>query len=193
MISGFGLSAFLFSTIAHTLFPGNTSEFLLVLAVGTALPMILGFFFIRPIPPPPLDTAARLEHAIDDSDDDYGAREGLGAGSPTTYSPANNSHTHLLSHDADDDDEPSGSRIELEEEEEPSYLQDVTKVPDFVDEAPVEAADVSSVSSLYRDSYHLAGSCRAADQGDCLASSLGLASPSMTIPPHLYDSGMQHT
>ena len=119
MISGFGLSAFLFSTIAHTLFPGNTSEFLLVLAVGTALPMILGFFFILPIPPPPLDTTARLEHAIDDSDDDYGAREGLGAGPPTTYSPANNSHTHLLSHDADDDDEPSGSRIELEEEEEP--------------------------------------------------------------------------
>ena len=35
VISGFGLSAFLFSTIAHVIFPGDTSEFLLVLAVGT--------------------------------------------------------------------------------------------------------------------------------------------------------------
>lgn len=52
VLSGFGLSAFLFSTIAHAVFPGNTSDFLLVLAVGTSLPMILGWLFIRPIPLP---------------------------------------------------------------------------------------------------------------------------------------------
>ena len=52
VISGFGLSAFLFSTIAHVAFPGNTSDFLLILAVGTALPMVLGFFLVRPIPLP---------------------------------------------------------------------------------------------------------------------------------------------
>ena len=52
MISGFGLSAFAFSTIAHTLFPGNTSDFLLILALGTAGPMVLGWFFIRPCPYP---------------------------------------------------------------------------------------------------------------------------------------------
>lgn len=57
VLSGFGLSAFLFSTIAHAVFPGNTSDFLLVLAVGTSLPMILGWLLIRPIPfPTPSNT-----------------------------------------------------------------------------------------------------------------------------------------
>jgi hypothetical protein len=51
-MAGFGLSAFFFSSISHILFPGNTSDFLLVLSLGTALPMILGFFFVRPIPLP---------------------------------------------------------------------------------------------------------------------------------------------
>lgn len=52
VMSGFGLSAFFFSSISHTLFPGNTSDFLLVLALGTAIPMIFGFFFVRVIPLP---------------------------------------------------------------------------------------------------------------------------------------------
>ncbi|KAF5337303.1 hypothetical protein D9611_002979 [Ephemerocybe angulata] len=53
VISGFGLSAFLFSTISRSFFAGNTSSFLFLLAVGTASPMILGFFLIKPIPLPP--------------------------------------------------------------------------------------------------------------------------------------------
>lgn len=52
VMSGFGLSAFFFSSISHTLFPGNTSDFLLVLSLGTAIPMIFGFFFVRIIPLP---------------------------------------------------------------------------------------------------------------------------------------------
>jgi len=51
-MSGFGLSAFFFSSISHILFPGNTSDFLLVLGLGTAIPMIFGFFFVRRIPLP---------------------------------------------------------------------------------------------------------------------------------------------
>ncbi|TFK28599.1 MFS general substrate transporter [Coprinopsis marcescibilis] len=53
VISGFGLSAFLFSTISSTFFASNTSSFLLLLGVGTALPMVVGFFLVRPIPLPP--------------------------------------------------------------------------------------------------------------------------------------------
>ncbi|KAI0666143.1 major facilitator superfamily domain-containing protein [Trametes maxima] len=120
VISGFGLSAFLFSTIAHTFFPGNTSSFLLVLAVGTAFPMILGFFFVRPIPPPHLDATRRLEDGTPGSPADYGVGDGLGTSSPTTYSIDNTSHTHLLAHDADEEDEEEMTResaIELEEEE----------------------------------------------------------------------------
>ena len=61
VVSGFGLSAFLFSTIAHTIFPGNTSDFLLTLAVGTATPMILGWFFVRPCPYPEHTTQTATE------------------------------------------------------------------------------------------------------------------------------------
>jgi hypothetical protein len=51
-MSGFGLSAFFFSSISHLLFPGNTSDFLLVLELGTSIPMIFGLFFVRRIPLP---------------------------------------------------------------------------------------------------------------------------------------------
>ncbi|QRV72964.1 major facilitator superfamily transporter [Ceratobasidium sp. AG-Ba] len=50
--SGFGLSAFFFSTFAHALFPGNTAALLLVLALGSSAPMLFGFFFVRPIQAP---------------------------------------------------------------------------------------------------------------------------------------------
>lgn len=50
VLSGFGLSAFLFSSISRLFFPGDTSSFLLVLATGTVCPMIVGYFLVRPIP-----------------------------------------------------------------------------------------------------------------------------------------------
>jgi hypothetical protein len=48
--AGYGLSAFLFATIAHTIFPGNTSGFLLVLSIGTALPMLVGLALVKVAP-----------------------------------------------------------------------------------------------------------------------------------------------
>ena len=51
-MSGYGLSAFLFSTISHIFFVGSVSPLLLLLSLGTSIPMILGFFFARPIPLP---------------------------------------------------------------------------------------------------------------------------------------------
>ncbi|KAK4210430.1 major facilitator superfamily domain-containing protein [Rhypophila decipiens] len=46
-LAAFGLSAFFFSQMGDLLFPGNTSAFLMLLAVGTfGLPFI-GFFFLR--------------------------------------------------------------------------------------------------------------------------------------------------
>ncbi|KAG6917475.1 hypothetical protein DXG01_002452 [Tephrocybe rancida] len=53
VISGFGLSAFLFSTIFRINFAGNPSAFLRLLSLGTSIPMIVGFFFVKPIPLPP--------------------------------------------------------------------------------------------------------------------------------------------
>ncbi|KAL5508642.1 hypothetical protein ACEPAH_6261 [Sanghuangporus vaninii] len=52
VISGFGLSAFFFSGLARILYPDDTSSFLLLLALGTSFPMIIGFFLVRPIPLP---------------------------------------------------------------------------------------------------------------------------------------------
>jgi hypothetical protein len=62
VISGFGLSAFFFSAIAHLFFPGDVAGLLLLLALGTSLPMIGAYFIVRPIPLPdspyqPLPTA----------------------------------------------------------------------------------------------------------------------------------------
>ncbi|GLB33202.1 putative MFS general substrate transporter [Lyophyllum shimeji] len=70
VISGFGLSAFLFSTISRVEFAGNTSSFLLLLSLGTSIPMIIGYFFIRPIPLPPTDPVAGVEQGGSRSESD---------------------------------------------------------------------------------------------------------------------------
>jgi len=38
--------------LAHTLFPGDISAFLLILALGTAIPMLIGLFIVKPVPLP---------------------------------------------------------------------------------------------------------------------------------------------
>jgi hypothetical protein len=46
------------------MFPSNTSSFLLVLALGTSFPMIVGFFLIRPIPLPAYESYSNAEYSI---------------------------------------------------------------------------------------------------------------------------------
>lgn len=46
-LAAFGLSAFFFSLIGGFLFPGDTSDFLLLLSSGTAGMTFLGFWFLR--------------------------------------------------------------------------------------------------------------------------------------------------
>ncbi|KAF9263186.1 MFS general substrate transporter [Marasmius fiardii PR-910] len=50
VISGFGLSALIFSTLAHHVTAGDPASLLLLLGVGTSSLMVLGYFFARPIP-----------------------------------------------------------------------------------------------------------------------------------------------
>jgi len=50
VISGFGLSAFFFSTIVRTFFPGHTSALLFLLVLTISLPMLADG--VRPIPLP---------------------------------------------------------------------------------------------------------------------------------------------
>ena len=74
VISGFGLSAFFFSALAHLFFPGDVGALLLLLSLGTSLPMIGGYFVVRPIPLP--DTSYQPLPATQDDVDvenlDYG-------------------------------------------------------------------------------------------------------------------------
>ncbi|KAE8233774.1 hypothetical protein CF326_g1191 [Tilletia indica] len=51
VLSGFGLSAFFYSTLSHSLFPGNTADYLLLLSLGSATFYILGYFIIKVLPP----------------------------------------------------------------------------------------------------------------------------------------------
>ncbi|KAJ6451837.1 major facilitator superfamily domain-containing protein [Mycena vitilis] len=88
VFSGLGLSAFFFSTLAHILFPGNTSQFLLLLSCGTAVTSIIGFFFVRAIP-------------LSAAQSDHNAVPTVAAeGEATVFHHDNSSHTPLLNEDA---------------------------------------------------------------------------------------------
>ena len=71
------MSPFVFSGLSHLFLAGNTSAFLLLLALGTSLPMILGIFFIRPIPPPAQESSdlgasqGHLEDAVSSESDPH--------------------------------------------------------------------------------------------------------------------------
>ncbi|KAL4075470.1 major facilitator superfamily domain-containing protein [Scleroderma citrinum] len=60
VLSGYGLSAFVFSVIAHTFFPGDTSALLRLLAFGTSIPMLVAYFVVRPVPLPPACTSPMM-------------------------------------------------------------------------------------------------------------------------------------
>jgi hypothetical protein len=51
VLAGFGLSAFMYSALSHELFPGNTSDYLLLLAVGSSASFLLGIALVQIIPP----------------------------------------------------------------------------------------------------------------------------------------------
>ncbi|KAF9261114.1 MFS general substrate transporter [Marasmius fiardii PR-910] len=114
VISGFGLSALFFSTLAHLVTSGDTASLLLLLALGTSLPMILGFFFARPIPLHFTEAGNATEqseaevHTVDYSEVNAAAI------APSVLSHhENDSRTPLLSHDRDEDDAGDG-RISIE-------------------------------------------------------------------------------
>ncbi|KAF8075790.1 major facilitator superfamily domain-containing protein [Lyophyllum atratum] len=64
VMSGFGLSAFLFSTISRVEFAGDTSSFLLLLSLAPSIHMFIGYFFVRPIPLPPIDPPTGVEQRM---------------------------------------------------------------------------------------------------------------------------------
>lgn len=51
-LAAFGLSAFFFSVFAQFVLPGNTGDFLMLLACGTSGLVAVSFFFLRVLPHP---------------------------------------------------------------------------------------------------------------------------------------------
>ena len=100
-MSGYGLSAFLFSTLSHIFFAGSASPLLLLLSLGSSLPMIVGFFFVRPVPPSEEELKPKVYSETRSSAYEQRSSE--------------SSHTPLLNHDphiSGQDDDDDGIRIE---------------------------------------------------------------------------------
>ncbi|KAG1740293.1 major facilitator superfamily domain-containing protein [Suillus lakei] len=92
VLSGFGLSAFFFAAIASVAFPGDTSALLLVLGLGTAMPMLLGLVIVRQIPLPPASTTLGIEGGL------HGREEyqPIPSGDAALFIRENDSNTSLL-------------------------------------------------------------------------------------------------
>ena len=95
VMSGYGLSAFLFSTISHIFFVGSLSPFLLMLSLGASFPMILGFFFVRQVTLP--EEEANRDDYSETSVSAYEQRNSISSRTPFL------DHEHHI--DAEDDDD----------------------------------------------------------------------------------------
>ncbi|KAK6904259.1 hypothetical protein I203_107775 [Kwoniella mangroviensis CBS 8507] len=66
VLAGFGLSAFLFSTLGHVIYKGDAGGLLVSLAIGTGIPMLIGGLVIRAVPP---QDDLNEYHAVSEEDD----------------------------------------------------------------------------------------------------------------------------
>lgn len=145
MLSGFGLSAFVFSTIAHTAFPGNTSSFLLVLALGTSVPMIAGFFFVHPIPLPTSELTRTLERGFPD----HHIPPPIDVEARPFFQGSNNSQTPLLSSGFEADEHPAVHRDREHTVSEASAYA-VPHSPDAVELSPTRSISPGSTTTRHR-------------------------------------------
>ncbi|WVW79010.1 hypothetical protein I302_100973 [Kwoniella bestiolae CBS 10118] len=67
VLAGFGLSAFLFSTLGNAVYKGDAGGLLVLLAVGTGVPMLLGGLIIKAVPP---QDQMNEYHAVGENEED---------------------------------------------------------------------------------------------------------------------------
>jgi hypothetical protein len=134
VISGFGLSAFFFSVIAHAAFADNISAFLLILALGTSLPMIVGFFFVRVIPLPKSELTHGLEHGTE-------AAATTEADVSAAYLDVHDSKMPLLSH-VDSEEQPIDSLTHQHHEDSADYRDPQNR--DSLELSPARSAESPS-------------------------------------------------
>lgn len=160
-LAAFGLSAFFFSMSGKLIFPGNTSAFLLLLALGTFLLTFVGFFFLRVYPHTvyhslPSDTRSvmsgsqQLRRTLSEEDK---ARRGLsrgafsepGTSTPTTYTTPASSLPAQAAEGAEAESSTSGGAPADLEAARPSHL------------SPEDIEDTTETSSLMSKSSSLPG------------------------------------
>ncbi|WVQ97537.1 hypothetical protein IAU59_004651 [Kwoniella sp. CBS 9459] len=81
VLAGFGLSAFLFSSLGQVFFRGDAGGLLALLAGGTGIPMLIGAIYISPVPPGDQEEQRRniaTYERIQNHDDNEGEGEGYG-------------------------------------------------------------------------------------------------------------------
>lgn len=119
-LAAFGLSAFFFSVFGSLIVPGDTSAFLLLLAIGTFILTFVSFFFLHVLPPASthahyhavargdedgLSDSQQLHRTI--SEDAKLARRGSGGGRGRYYQQSTEEPGR--SHDDDDNDNSHGA------------------------------------------------------------------------------------
>ncbi|KAI4736537.1 putative MFS transporter [Aureobasidium sp. EXF-12298] len=112
-LSGFGLSAFVFTLIGSFAFPNDTGDYLLMLAIGTFVMVFVGSFFMRLMPPStpyqavPTEDETRPQRIRKNSHDLQSARHSRDGsrsslpGEPSTQDALTDETSHLVSRDGE--------------------------------------------------------------------------------------------
>ena len=83
----------MFSLLAQTFSPGDTSTFLLILAVGTAAPILVGLLIVKPVPLTPTSPNSRDRSATNGYSPIQGEDTGVFTGELQEVTPASEGDT----------------------------------------------------------------------------------------------------
>ncbi|KAJ4300235.1 hypothetical protein N0V88_002907 [Collariella sp. IMI 366227] len=163
-LAAFGLSAFFFSLFGGVLFPGDTSAFLTLLAVGTFCMTFVGFFFLKVYPhasyhslptgAPGLADSQRLHRTL--SEEDKAPRRSGGRRSPDAEPGTSPNTTYTTPQPGSSQDAaPAADRIDVEAAL--PYPSDGTpqdvEVADETSSLMSKSSSSSSSSSMAADVY----------------------------------------
>jgi hypothetical protein len=149
-LAAFGLSAFFFSLLGTAFFPGNTSAFLMCLAVGTFVLTFVGFFFLRVLP-------HNSYHAVPGGEGGKDSRESQRLRS-TSPAQRKASHGNVIAEPGMSSNQtPSTSSAAAEQVETPQPSPDTTTQADVEAGPATEDPDADETSSLMSSSSSLPG------------------------------------
>lgn len=119
-LAAFGLSAFFFSTFSSLVMPGDTGNFLMLLACGTFGIVFVGFFFLRVLPHAhysaiPTGPASSKLHRTKSEEAKHRADQALIEPGRSSFVAAHLHEPHVLNHNDIGVEAPEGSMSETDE------------------------------------------------------------------------------